>query len=289
LHGNTANTRLPPFTIHTASSPSAVMTSAASDPTDAFLTLVCVAAAAAAAGESSGGHTTTSNKRPRQRECENARRGQVKGAPAQSNRGPSHDHGLNSGSGDRSPHRPPRPPAQHRSASSSSSSVKAQPPCTGKNCSETIKPKQGKYCKGCKSTNNFHCSHWLCVTNGLQDGHDILPKYGDPCPNNGVTCATANCRRKIAASAASRGTHTICDSCRPRGASRGMKTKRGKRKNESLSDSTYGLPFAPSTTPTTTCPPPPPPCATFVRSLCARTRAILFVPRSHVWAQNTKL
>ena len=190
-----------------------VMSSAAPDPTDGLThmeILVHVAAAesaAAAAGGSLGGHTTTSNKRPRQRECENARR-PIK--PGQVNGG------------------------------ASSSSAKAQPPCKGKNCSVTIKPKQGKYCKVCKGTNNFHCSHWLCVANGLQEGHDTLPKYGDPCPHNGVTCATVNCRRKIAASAASRGTHTICDSCRPRGARRGMKTKQGKRKNESLSHASVG-------------------------------------------------
>ena len=158
------------------------------------------------AAASLGGHTTTSNKRPRRRERENTiKPGQVKGASA-----------------------------------SSSSSAKAQPPCKGKNCSVTIKPKQGKYCKVCKGTNNFHCSHWLCVANGMQEGHDMLPKYGDPCPHNGVTCATVNCRRKIAASAASRGTHTICDSCRPRGTRRGMKTKQGKRKNESLSHASVG-------------------------------------------------
>ena len=207
-----------------------------------------VASDAAAAGESSGGpgtgesssggHTPASNKRrgtnaaKRGRENVNGK-GQVKGAS-----------GGASGGGSWS-----------SSSSSVSSSAKAQPPCKGKNCSVTIKPKQGKYCKVCKGANNFICSHWLCVADGKEEGHDTLSKYGDPCPHNGVTCATVKCRRKIAASAASRGTHTICDSCRPRGARRGMKKKLGKRKNESLGDSRHGLPFAPHTTHHTNAPP----------------------------------
>ena len=132
-------------------------------------------------------------------------------------------------------------------SSSVSSSAKAQTSCRGKNCSATIRPKQGMYCKDCKGATNFICSHWLCVANGKEVGHDTGVRYGDPCPNHCVTCATATCRRKITASAATRGTHShkLCDACRPqRVRRRGRRKTHGKRKNESLSDSRYGLPFA---------------------------------------------
>jgi hypothetical protein len=133
------------------------------------------------------------------------------------------------------------------SSSSVSSSATVQPSCRGKNCSATIRLKQGMYCKDCKGTTNFICSHWLCVANGKEVGHDTGVRYGDPCPNHCVTCATATCRRKIVASAATRGTHShkLCDACRPqRVRRRGRRKTHGKRKNESLSDSRYGSPIA---------------------------------------------
>ena len=118
------------------------------------------------------------------------------------------------------------------SSSSVSSSAKAQTSCRGKNCSATTRPKQGMYCKDCKGATNFICSHWLCVANGKEVGHDTGVRYGDPCPNHCVTCATATCRRKITASAATRGTHShkLCDACRPqRVRRRGRRKTHGRR------------------------------------------------------------